>query len=195
MSDVSRFILVRHGETVGDSSIRYHGNNDVALSRAGRIQAERLVGTLPFEVDCVVSSPLCRAWQTATVLLPRASIEIEPAFKEIHFGRWEGLTREEIEACDPDLHSDWQARAPGFEFPEGEPQDDFQRRIREGLERLLALSAESVLVVAHKGVVRHLAETLTHETLPDAVPDLGELISVQRKPNGSWSMREDFSGR
>ena len=39
----SRLILVRHGETEGESSIRYHGRTDVALSELGRAQM-RLAG-------------------------------------------------------------------------------------------------------------------------------------------------------
>src|SRR5208282_5591650 len=34
----ARLILVRHGETEGESSIRYHGRTDVALSELGRTQ-------------------------------------------------------------------------------------------------------------------------------------------------------------
>ena len=67
-----RLVLVRHGDTVADSSIRYYGATDVVLSRTGRHQAEaaaRLIGDEAF--DCVVASPLARAWQTATVLAPR----------------------------------------------------------------------------------------------------------------------------
>jgi broad specificity phosphatase PhoE len=33
-----RLVLVRHGETVGHSSIRYYGRTDVALSDLGRRQ-------------------------------------------------------------------------------------------------------------------------------------------------------------
>ena len=37
-SSRSQLVLVRHGETEGESSIRYHGRNDVALSALGRAQ-------------------------------------------------------------------------------------------------------------------------------------------------------------
>ena len=38
--------LVRHGETAGESSVRYHGSNDVPLSAVGRQQVRRLVPVL-----------------------------------------------------------------------------------------------------------------------------------------------------
>ena len=196
MGGVSRFVLVRHGETVAESSIRYYGNTDVVLSFAGRMQAKRLREVLhPLACDCVVSSPLSRAWQTATLLKPGSEIRIEEALEEICFGRWEGLTREEIAMLDPELYSDWQSRKPGFEFPDGETSEKFQSRIRSGLERLLTLPARSVLVVAHKGVVRGLAESLTQTRLPSAVPELAEALTLLRSPKGSWQLQEDLSGR
>ena len=36
MSKLRRIVLVRHGETVGNSSVRFHGSTDVALSDEGR---------------------------------------------------------------------------------------------------------------------------------------------------------------
>ena len=42
MSEPRRIWLVRHGETEGQSSIRYHGSNDVPLSDVGRAQIRAL---------------------------------------------------------------------------------------------------------------------------------------------------------
>ena len=36
MSKLRRIVLIRHGETDGESSVRFHGSSDVALSEAGR---------------------------------------------------------------------------------------------------------------------------------------------------------------
>ena len=82
----------------------------------------------------VVASPLGRAWKAATIVAPGLPVRLEPGFREIDFGRWEGLTREEIEARDPVLYRDWQAGTPGFEFPGGERRASFRTRIRIALE-------------------------------------------------------------
>lgn len=193
MSRVSHIVLVRHGETVGESSTRYHGRNDVVLSRPGRNQARALKETLALEVDRVIASPLARAWQTATVLAPGLNIEIEEAFAEIDFGRWEGLSQEEIVACDPDLFQVWQSGVPEFEFPEGENKEAFRTRIQQGLKRILSLESRSMLVVAHKGVVRGLAEGLTGQALPEAIPDLGQALEFRRAADESWVLEEGAS--
>jgi broad specificity phosphatase PhoE len=185
---LTRLIFVRHGETAGQSSIRYYGATDVPLSDLGRAQAREAKGRIPGETfDVVWASSLCRAWESARIIAPRHSVRIESDFREIHFGRWEGLTHEEIEMADPALFADWQARRPGFEFPEGETRADFRRRVQRGLARLRASDAQSALVVAHKGVVRTLLELVSDQTLEPEMPHLGGVIHVSRNAAGSWS--------
>jgi len=185
---LSRLILVRHGETEGQSSIRYYGATDVPLSDLGRAQARAARERIPGETfEAVWASSLSRAWESARIIAPRHPVRIEWDFREIDFGRWEGLTREEIEVEDPDLHADWQAQKPGFEFPDGEPRPEFRRRIERGLVRLRASGAQSALVVAHKGVVRTLLELVSGHTLGPDHPELGGVIHVSRTASGVWT--------
>jgi broad specificity phosphatase PhoE len=185
---LSRLILVRHGETAGQSSIRYYGVTDVPLSELGRDQARQARLRIPGETfETVWASSLCRAWESAQIIAPKHSVRIEFDFREIDFGRWEGLTREEIEVVDPLLHSDWQTKKPGFEFPEGERRADFRRRIERGLVRLRQTGVFSALVVAHKGVVRTLLELVAGQTLGPKMPPLGGVIHVSRNAAGVWA--------
>src|SRR5262245_41166003 len=113
--------MVRHGETVGNSRVRLHGANDLNLSEAGGAQMRAAARRLRQEVfDLVAASPLRRSWQSAALIAGGALVRLVPEFREIDFGRWEGLSAEEIEASDPVLYRDWKARAPGFEYPGGE---------------------------------------------------------------------------
>ncbi|MBC8186869.1 MAG: histidine phosphatase family protein [Proteobacteria bacterium] len=185
---LSRLILVRHGETEGQSSIRYYGVTDVPLSEFGREQALRARHRIPGETfEAVWASSLCRAWKAAQIIAPGHSVRIEFDFREIDFGRWEGLTLEEIEAVDPVLFAQWQEKRRGFEFPDGETRPDFRRRIERGLARLRATGASSALVVAHKGVVRTLLELVSGQTLGPEMPELGGVIHVSRNASGDWS--------
>jgi broad specificity phosphatase PhoE len=187
MDRLGRLILVRHGETVGQSSIRYYGATDIPLSAIGRAQARASRCRIPGETfEAVWASSLARSWQAAQIIAPGHLVRLEADFREIDFGRWEGLTREEIERLDPALHADWQVRKPGFEFPEGEMRSDFCRRIEAGLLRLRASGVRSALVVAHKGVVRTLLELVSRHTLAPELPELGGVIHVYRDPGGVW---------
>ena len=184
--------VVRHGETVGESSIRYHGITDVVLSHLGRGQAHEACRVLADqEFDCVIASPLARAWQTATILAPGQEIYLEEDFREVDFGAWEGLTREEIAERDPDLYTEWQRNLQGFSYPGGEARADFRSRIERGLERLLARKSSSILLVAHKGVIRVLVAALTRRDLPAGKPELGGVLRLARAPGGEWGFLAD----
>lgn len=180
-------LLVRHGETDGESSVRFHGSGDVDLAESGREQMRgvgRSLGVEPF--DLVVASNLRRAWQSAWLVGRGAPVRLEPDFREIDFGRWEGMTREEIRASDPVLYEDWQNGVEDFGYPGGERRADFRERVDRGLERLIAADARSAIAVLHKGVIREIVRHLTGEDLPREEPELGSVIALVRLPDGSW---------
>ncbi len=186
-----RLVMLRHGETVGNSSVRFHGAADLPLSDAGREQLRAAARGLRQEFfDLVVASPLRRSWEGAALVAGGAPVRIEDGLREIDFGRWEGLTAEEIERRDPVLYREWRARKPGFEYPGGEPRAEFRNRVGRAFERIEASGAESVLLVAHKGVIRTLAEKLTGAPLADGEPELACAVGLSRDPAGRW-----FAGR
>ena len=191
MSQLNRIVLVRHGETVGESSIRYYGATDVPLSDLGREQVRAARLALPGDAfGLVVTSPLSRAWESARIVRPKDAVRLVAELREIDFGDWEGLTAEEIRARDPIRYEDWQQRRPGFEFPGGERRGDFQSRVGRAVDSLLTAGVSSALVVVHKGVIRAIARRLLEEELPEGAPDLGGVVQLTRRPSGSW-----FAGR
>ena len=180
--------LVRHGETVGQSSIRFWGRTDVALSDEGRVQVRRLGAAVrPLLLDAIVHSPLSRAAESAQILtralgLEHAPVHAEPGFAEIDFGVFEGLTREEIADRDPAWFATWE-RAAHAGFPDGETLAGFEQRVRDAFLRTLERTSGDLLLVAHRGVIRRIAEAL----LPGAgdVPtDLASLSTLRLTPPG-----------
>ena len=189
MSRLRRLVLIRHGETLGNSSERLHGSADLALSPAGRAQLACAAASLRTEVfDLVVASPLRRSWEGAQIVAGSVPIQLEHDFREIHFGRWEGLSKSEIEASNPILYRDWQAKAAGFEYPGGEPRAEFRARVLRGLERLQASGADAALGVLHRGVIRVIGEHLLGRPLPDAIPGLAEVVGFSRGAGGAWTL-------
>ena len=187
MSKLRRIVLLRHGETVGQSSLRFHGSNDVELSDEGRHHVREAARLLRTEVfDLAVTSPLRRAWEAAHIVTGGAALRIEADFREIDFGRWEGLTMEEIEATDPALHREWMERLESFEFPAGESRSGFDERVQSGLERLRGSGASSALVVSHKGPICSIAKHLLGHPLEEHEPPLAGIVSLYRGNDGSW---------
>jgi broad specificity phosphatase PhoE len=180
MTALRRIVLLRHGNTIGDSHERFHGSSDVGLSEEGRAQMRKAGRALATEVfELIAASPLRRSWESAALLSGGAPVRLVPGFREIHFGRWEGLTAEEIQERDPVLYTAWQEKAPDFEFPNGEPRAAFRERVVAGFEEIAASGARNALLVVHKGVIRAIAEHLLGEPLEDG-PELGESVSLTR---------------
>jgi broad specificity phosphatase PhoE len=186
-SALNRIVLVRHGETVGESSIRYHGATDVPLSQLGRRQMRAARLELPGDAfGRVLTSPLRRAWESARIVFPKVPVQLVDELREIHFGDWEGLTAEEIRERDPVRYEDWQAGRPDFQFPGGERRSDFQARIDRAVDGMLATGESSLLVVVHKGVIRAIARRLLAAELPPGAPELGAVVQLNRRSSGTW---------
>jgi len=99
--------LVRHGQTILNKQHRYQGLTDSSLTEYGKWQARAVAYRLrriPFDV--VLISPMERTRATAAVIVaahpaPPPLQEI-PGWHEIHHGRWEGLTHQEVDARFPE---------------------------------------------------------------------------------------------
>ena len=189
MPPQKKLILVRHGDTLGESSIRYHGRNDVELSEVGREQMRRAARQIgESEIDMVVASSLSRARESAAIAAPGLPMALEDDFREVHFGCWEGLTAREIEALDPELFSQWQSSVHrgGFDYPEGEARIAFCQRVHRAIDTWVATGARTLLVVAHKGVIRVAVEHLTGSPLVDGEPALGEVLALESDASHGW---------
>jgi alpha-ribazole phosphatase len=155
-----RLLLLRHGETAWNRERRYQGWKDTPLSAAGLQQAEAVARELkehPFAA--VYSSPLQRARETAAPIASAHGLEVltDPAFKELAFGEWEGLTLDEARTRDAKLYEGW-AKTPHLVSPPGaETLAQARERVLAGLERLRAGHRDEVVcLVAHGIPVRIL---------------------------------------
>lgn len=191
---IRRLFLIRHGETEGGSSTRYFGSTDVDLSAEGRDQMREVAtGLTGVPADLYLASTQRRSWRAAGLVCQGRPVRLERDLREIDFGQWEGLTREEIEARDPALFAEWQSEAPGFDYPGGEARAAFQERVGRAIDAALAAPGHTAVAVLHKGVIREIVRHLTGETLEADRPSLGEALAVTRRPDGSWGIGQRSS--
>jgi broad specificity phosphatase PhoE len=186
-----RMTLVRHGETTGESSVRYYGATDVPLSPLGIEQMRRVGAALAHEpFDALLCSRLQRSRHGAVLAARRRLAPSSlAAFDEVNFGAWEGWTREEIAARDAEAFRRWQERPEEFVYPGGECRQAFRQRVVAGLSRVLTEPyGANLLLVLHHGVIALiLAELLgllpgARRRLPVA---LGSIHVVVRH-GGPW---------
>src|SRR5437016_7584045 len=115
---VTRVFMVRHGATVVSAEDRFAGATDVALSDSGREQTRRLAQRLSHEkIAAVYASPLGRTVETAQILAASHKLEVQTRdeFREINHGRWEQMTRKEVEEKFPEEAAEWEKDPYTFE--------------------------------------------------------------------------------
>jgi 2,3-bisphosphoglycerate-dependent phosphoglycerate mutase len=155
---MTRFIVVRHGETQWNIAARIQGHGDSALTEIGMAQADAIAQRLVQEpFDVLVSSDLGRAMQTAGRIGAATGREIIPdaRFRERCFGSAEGLAYAELHERFPGAHL--QENDPDFRFPESESRREFYVRIADAFEALANEHAgKQVAVVCHGGVLAAL---------------------------------------
>ena len=146
--------LLRHGEPVGGS--RYRGQVDDPLSERGWQQMWQAVeGGSGWQR--IVTSPLLRCREFALQLGERLAVPVhdEARFREVGFGEWEGRTRSELEQAQPGQVERFYRDPVAHRPPGAEPLDAFVTRVGLAFNELLGRhEGETVLVVAHAGVIR-----------------------------------------
>ena len=151
-----RLVLVRHAMAEGEG--RFQGQADVPLSPAGRRQLPTLCRKLrPYKITVAYASDLRRARLTAAFAARRLGVglEIRLALREMHFGKWQGLSWEQVLKQSPHSARRWARQFPQGPVPGGERFAQFKVRVRRELRAIAAANpAQSVLVVTHAGVIR-----------------------------------------
>jgi probable phosphoglycerate mutase len=164
MQPVTRVFMVRHGATVLSAEDRFAGATDVALSDQGREQTRKLAARLSHEkIAAVYTSPLGRTIETAQILAAPLNLEVQTrdGLREINHGRWEGLTRREVEEKFPDEAMEWERDPYTFAPVGGESGLAVTARALPALIDIVReRSGENVLVVSHKATIRLLLSSL-----------------------------------
>ncbi len=147
--------FLRHGDTGLQG--RYIGSTDAPLTQQGREQVRKTGLVLRQKgIAKILCSPLLRCRQTVAELDLPVACRFSELLREIDFGRWEGKKFAEIVQFDQDLIDSWVADPQRFTFPDGESLNSFTDRIAAFKTELERMVEETLLVVAHGGVIRHL---------------------------------------
>lgn len=150
---MTRFFLVRHGETEWNRLRKIQGVSDIPLNDTGRAQAAALGDILaPHRFDLIVSSPLSRAFETAQILASKLGMPaplVIDTLVERNYGEAEGSNGADLDVRYP----------PGTEIPGREDRAEVTRRAVSTLHDLAMRHPEAdILAVAHGGLIRSVVE-------------------------------------
>jgi probable phosphoglycerate mutase len=177
----TRLLIIRHGQTDWSLADRFTGSSNVRLNPVGRSQAQALAQRLagmdlivkddtladpdvlwgddPKRIVAVYSSPLARSQETARIVAEpfQLPVNVIPELRELDYGAWEGLRREEILAQYPKEFDLWSRDPALYAPPQGESGLTLVARVRPAIDQIVAAHPnETVLVAAHKTVNRLL---------------------------------------
>jgi len=156
-----RVYLIRHGETDWNRDQRVMGQLDIPLNETGRAQAERTAEFLASEkISAIYASDLSRAWETARCIAEKQGLSpiATPEIREMRYGHWEGLTRDEVIEKYPAEYAERTRNPSRFQPSGGESRRQLFERASKKFEEIAARHAnETIALVAHGGTCRAIA--------------------------------------
>ena len=152
---MTKIILERHGQSIGNRDGIYLGHTDLGLTEKGIEQAKCTAIHLKDEnITKIYSSDLKRAIDTA---LPHTNIhsvalETSEALREMHVGDWEGGDVNELKKLE-----DFTIRRTyrDFVYPNGEGVVEAADRMKREIIRLAEANPDTtILIVSHSAAIR-----------------------------------------
>lgn len=179
------FALIRHGQTDWNYERRLQGTTDIPLNQMGRDQARVAAPLLGGNWDAVVSSPLGRARETASIIASILGIELGgtyPLFTERHYGVAEGANADIIRANWPD-----------HDYPDMEPAESVTDRGLRALEQLAAEYGDAnVAVVSHGTLIRLTLSAIAEREIEPL--ENCSISTLDRTPDG-WRVLQAGAAR
>ncbi|QZY30333.1 histidine phosphatase family protein [Nocardioides coralli] len=206
-SQPTTLVLVRHGVTAHTTERRFSGGlagHNPGLSEEGRAQVkETAEWLLPLagQVGSMISSPVLRTRESADIVADVLGVPVveDPAFAEMDFGVWEGMTFDEVAEHHRSELEEWLGqldRVPGGGL--GESFRSVEERVLGRLHPVLEEhEGNTLVVVSHvtpiKVMVAHamgapLEALFRMELAPASVTVLSFYPQPDRAPHPSLRM-------
>ncbi|MBU0905996.1 MAG: histidine phosphatase family protein [Firmicutes bacterium] len=176
--------LIRHGETDWNSIGMLQGRKDIPLNEAGILHAKQCRQVLTSShCDVVITSPLKRAKQTATIINEKLNVPVIEMvdFVERDFGLAEGMTYDERNS-----------KFPNRSYPNQEERISFHKRVMEGLNTINHRYVDNkILLVAHGGVINAILAELSNGEIGSEKTDLlNGCMSNIFMQDGKWFIKD-----
>ena len=174
----TKFVIVRHGESLGNAKRIILGHTDWDITDLGKRQAEVTTEALADRhFDAVYSSDLCRAYNTVLPAATSRGLAVIPeqGLREQFVGDWEGCPVNELIEQYGELYTvNWRHHFGTFRAPGGESIPELGRRIENTLAKIAKENpGKSILIGTHAAAIRAFWGRINHiapEDLNDAFP-------------------------
>jgi len=186
LNNKSIFHLARHGQTEWNIEHRIQGQLDSPLTEKGQQQAWQLALICkPLHITKILTSPLGRAVQTATICAQLLNVDIKlvQGFEERHFGCWQGRLTSTVRV-EKDYH-EITSQITDCKPDQGESAKEalmrFEAALKQELERDNAQKIEhQYLMIVHGDLIRCFMDKLqqSKQTTTGYDYENGSIISI-----------------
>lgn len=157
----TRFLFVRHGQSVANAAGVFIGQTDLPLSALGQKQAQLLCdGYLSKkQIDFLYSSDLKRAIETIqpTAASKQMTIHTDQRFREIYGGDWEGKSFEQLTREYRSEYGVWLQNISEAVCTKGESTANLRLRLLGAVRNLAEqYPGKTVCVATHAMAIRSL---------------------------------------
>lgn len=174
--------LIRHAESTANVAHICAGSLNVALTKKGRMQAEKLSEYFENKhIDAIYSSDLKRAMETA---LPTANkkgltLNTTPLLREAYNGDWEGKFVEDVIETYPEEWNYWKKMMGDSKAPNGETRDEARDRMRDTIEKIAEENdGKTIVIVSHAISIRGFMGHVFKKTFDEGYLDLPVVINA-----------------
>ena len=166
-----KLYITRHGETEWNTIGKMQGWQNSDLTEKGIGDAIRLGQRLK-EIDFskIYSSTLGRAKDTANYIRGNKDIEIEllDGLKEMGFGSWEGVDKEQVIELHKEDHYNFWNKPELYKREDSEGFDELFQRVEESLEYIIENSKdENILIVSHGLTIKAIYSIINNYTVEE----------------------------
>ena len=193
----TRIYLARHGEVVNHGV--YNGQTDVDITLTGLKQMERLRDLLKDKnLSAVYCSDLRRTQKGAEIIAQPHGLVPQgfPHFREMHFGRWQGLNYQGVMEKYPTDIPQWINNVETFRIPAGESVGDVRERAIPKLQELVEFHrGQEFALICHGALNRVILAEALHLSFAHLLrieQDYGCLNIIEYTP--SWTVVKLING-
>lgn len=173
----TKIIYFVHGTTYDNASSRCSGWKQVELNELGKEQATNLGKNNKFKFDCLFTSDLIRATESAQLAFPEYDSIQDSRLRECNYGDLDGGDKHLIVYED---HID-------TPFPNGESLKDVEKRVDDFLEFLLDNYEGKTI-----GIIAHRAPQLAIEVITKGI-SWEEANANDWRKTGNWQAGWEYT--
>lgn len=193
---MTKFILVRHGQSQANLEEAFAGHYNAPLTDYGHAQARATAKyvTEHYRIDAIYSSDLMRAYDTGKPASELLGIGIVPRedLREIFEGEWSGMRFVDIAERFPEDFSVWRQDIGHARCTGGESTAELLVRVRQALLEIARENdGKTVLVTTHATPIRVMqtfAETGSLDEMKNVKWVTNASVSELEYDDGKWRM-------